>query len=117
MALELAGHQIRVNAIAPGYLENTKTGASREHSDLRKEQQILASTPLGHRAQLSEIVGPVVFLASDAASHVTGTVLFVDGGYTARSGILAEPTLSELSGNPAALSAVSVFKVPVLSLY
>ena len=59
-------------------------GAAREHSDLRKEQQILASTPLGCRARLSEVVGPVVFLASDAASYITGTVLFVDGGYTAR---------------------------------
>ena len=84
MALELAGHRIRVNAIAPGYLKNVMEGASREHSDPRKEQQIIASTPLGRRARLSEIVGPVVFLASDAASYITGTVLFVDGGYTAR---------------------------------
>jgi NAD(P)-dependent dehydrogenase (short-subunit alcohol dehydrogenase family) len=84
MALELANHRIRVNAIAPGYLENVMEGASHEHSDLRKEQQILGSTPLGRRAQLSEIVGPVVFLASEAASYITGTVLFVDGGYTAR---------------------------------
>ena len=84
MALELASHRIRVNAIAPGYLENVMEGAAREHSDLRKEQQIFASTPLGRRARLSEVVGPVVFLASDAASYITGTVLFVDGGYTAR---------------------------------
>jgi NAD(P)-dependent dehydrogenase (short-subunit alcohol dehydrogenase family) len=83
MALELASHRIRVNAIAPGYLENVMEGA-REHSDLRKEQQILATTPLGRRARLSEVVGPVVFLASDAASYISGTVLFVDGGYTAR---------------------------------
>jgi NAD(P)-dependent dehydrogenase (short-subunit alcohol dehydrogenase family) len=84
MALELARHRIRVNAIAPGYLENIMEGASREHSDPFKEHQISDATLLGRRARLTEIVGPVVFLASDAASYITGTVLFVDGGYTAR---------------------------------
>jgi NAD(P)-dependent dehydrogenase (short-subunit alcohol dehydrogenase family) len=83
MAVELAGKGIRVNAIAPGYLENIMEGAKAEHANPATEVRIRARTPLGRRARLAELVGPVVFLASDAASYVTGTVLMVDGGYTA----------------------------------
>lgn len=83
MALELAPENIRVNAIAPGYLENIMEGMVGEHAKPETEERIRTRTPLGRRARLSELVGPVVFLASDAASYVTGTVLAVDGGYTA----------------------------------
>ncbi len=83
MAVELAPKGIRVNAVAPGYLENIMEGAKAEHANPATEIRIRARTPLGRRARLSELVGPVVFLASDAASYVTGTVLPVDGGYTA----------------------------------
>jgi NAD(P)-dependent dehydrogenase (short-subunit alcohol dehydrogenase family) len=83
MALELAPSGIRVNAVAPGYLENVMEGAEAEHADPAKEGHIRTFTPLSRRARLSEVVGPVLFLASDAASYVTGTVLFVDGGYSA----------------------------------
>jgi NAD(P)-dependent dehydrogenase (short-subunit alcohol dehydrogenase family) len=83
MAVELAPKGIRVNAIAPGYLENIMEGARAEHANPATEVRIRARTPLGRRARLSELVGPVIFLASDAASYVTGTVLLVDGGYTA----------------------------------
>ena len=83
MAVELAAAGIRVNAVAPGYLENVMQGASETHADPETERRIRSRTPLGRRARLDELIGPVVFLASDAASYVTGTVLFVDGGYTA----------------------------------
>jgi NAD(P)-dependent dehydrogenase (short-subunit alcohol dehydrogenase family) len=83
MAVELAAAGIRVNAIAPGYLENVMPGAIETHADPETERRIRSRTPLGRRARLDELIGPVVFLASDAASYVTGTVLFVDGGYTA----------------------------------
>jgi NAD(P)-dependent dehydrogenase (short-subunit alcohol dehydrogenase family) len=72
-----------VNAIAPGYLENIMSGADAVHADPAKEAAIRQRTPLGRRARLDELVGPVVFLASDAASYVTGAVLAVDGGYSA----------------------------------
>jgi NAD(P)-dependent dehydrogenase (short-subunit alcohol dehydrogenase family) len=83
MALELAPLGIRVNAVAPGYLENIMDGAEPAHADPAKEAQIKALTPLGRGARLEEIAGPVIFLASDAASYVTGAIIAVDGGYTA----------------------------------
>lgn len=83
MAVDLAAHAIRVNAIAPGYLENIMEGLGNEHAKPETERRIETRTPMKRRARLDELVGPVVFLASDAASYVTGAVLFVDGGYTA----------------------------------
>jgi NAD(P)-dependent dehydrogenase (short-subunit alcohol dehydrogenase family) len=83
LALEWAPYQIRVNAIAPGYFENIMQGAAVEHDSPEKQQQIRTFTPLQRRGKPEELIGPVVFLASAAASYVTGTVLSVDGGYTA----------------------------------
>jgi NAD(P)-dependent dehydrogenase (short-subunit alcohol dehydrogenase family) len=83
LAVELAPARIRVNAIAPGYLENVMEGATAEHADPETERRILARTPLGRRARLDELIGPVVLLASDAASYITGAIVFVDGGWTA----------------------------------
>ncbi len=83
MAVDLAAHAIRVNAIAPGYLENIMEGLGDEHAKPETERRIATRTPMRRRARLDELVGPVVFLASDAASYVTGAVVFVDGGYTA----------------------------------
>jgi NAD(P)-dependent dehydrogenase (short-subunit alcohol dehydrogenase family) len=83
MAVELAAAGIRVNAVAPGYLENVMQGAAVEHADPETERRIRARTPMGRRARLEELIGPVVFLASDAVSYVTGTIVVVDGGYTA----------------------------------
>lgn len=83
MALEWAPKKIRVNAIAPGYFENVMQGADQEHEKPEKQKQIVIFTPMARRGQPEELIGPVVFLASDASSYVTGTVLFVDGGYTA----------------------------------
>jgi NAD(P)-dependent dehydrogenase (short-subunit alcohol dehydrogenase family) len=83
LAVEWAQRGVRVNAIAPGYFENIMGGAAEEHSRAEKQEQIITFTPMGRRGLPEELVGPVVFLASDASSYVTGAVLFVDGGYTA----------------------------------
>jgi NAD(P)-dependent dehydrogenase (short-subunit alcohol dehydrogenase family) len=72
-----------VNAIAPGYLENVMEGATAEHADPPTERRIQSRTPMARRGRLDEMVGPVVFLASEAASYITGAILFVDGGYAA----------------------------------
>ena len=83
LAVEWAPYNIRVNAIAPAYMDVFMPGAQTEH-DEEKEQSIRELTPLGRRGKAEELVGPVVFLASDASSYVTGEVLMVDGGWTAR---------------------------------
>ena len=84
MAVEWANRGIRVNAIAPGYFDNIMQDATAEHDRAEKQKQVITFTPMGRRGRPDELIGPVVFLASDASSYVTGTVLFVDGGYTAQ---------------------------------
>lgn len=87
-ALEYANHNIRVNAIAPGWFSGT--GLSRERtqgkakSDITLEKKRNAFVPLGRKGTLDELKGLILYLASDASSYVTGQVFVVDGGVTAR---------------------------------
>ncbi len=83
MAVEWAQSGVRVNAIAPGYFDNIMSNAGEEHARSDKQQQVTTFTPMGRRGRQDELGGPVVFLASDASSYVTGHILYVDGGYTA----------------------------------
>lgn len=71
---------VRVNAIAPGFFPTPLTG---ELADPDQRRRIVARTLLKRTPTLDELEGPVLFLASDAASYVTGHVLTVDGGWTA----------------------------------
>jgi NAD(P)-dependent dehydrogenase (short-subunit alcohol dehydrogenase family) len=82
LAAEWAQHGIRVNAIAPGYVSNIMDNVT-AHDDPISEQRINTFTPLGRRATVEEIAAPFVFLASPAASYITGSILSADGGYTA----------------------------------
>jgi len=82
MALELAKFNIRVNAIAPTFVVTPMT--KKFLKDKKFKQDMLNSIPLGRFAEMSEISSAVVFLASDAASMITGTSLLVDGGWTAK---------------------------------
>ena len=58
-------------------------GATAEHAQNEKQRQIELFTPMARRGKPEELIGSVVFLASEASSYVTGVILFVDGGYTA----------------------------------
>jgi NAD(P)-dependent dehydrogenase (short-subunit alcohol dehydrogenase family) len=79
LAIELAPHRIRVNAFGPG-----ATNVQRNLTDDPSYLQVWAPViPLGRVAEPEEMVGPAVFLASDESAHVTGQVLYVDGGWTA----------------------------------
>jgi NAD(P)-dependent dehydrogenase (short-subunit alcohol dehydrogenase family) len=79
LALAWAKDGIRVNALVPGWIGTTFTAALR--ADAARNAEILARTPLGRWGTPEDVVGPALFLASDAAAFVTGAVLPVDGGY------------------------------------
>jgi NAD(P)-dependent dehydrogenase (short-subunit alcohol dehydrogenase family) len=81
LAVELAKDGIRVNAIAPGVIETPMTSYTREAPE--RLEKFMLRTPMGRVGQAEELVGPVVFLASDMASYVTGVTLPVDGGFLA----------------------------------
>ncbi|NJJ37570.1 SDR family NAD(P)-dependent oxidoreductase [Paenibacillus apii] len=78
LALEWAQYGIRVNAVGPWYFRTPLT--EKLLADEQYLKRILDRTPLGRIGSLEELVGPVVFLASDAAHYMTGQTLIVDGG-------------------------------------
>ena len=81
MALELAPHGIRTNAIAPTVVL-TEMGR-RAWGDERKAAPMLARIPMGRFLQVDEVVGAILFLASDSASMINGTLMPIDGGFLA----------------------------------
>jgi len=81
MAVELAEHGIRVNTIGPTFIETPLTRPFFENEAFRKE--VLGKIKLGRLGQVEELMGAVVFLASDASSLMTGTSMVIDGGWTA----------------------------------
>lgn len=78
LARELGERNIRVNSIAPGYLETEMTHGL----DAGQREQIVRRTPLGRLGQPQDVVGMVLFLLSDAASFITGQTMVIDGGIT-----------------------------------
>ncbi len=81
---ELAGQWarrgVRVNALAPGWFETEMTADM--FQDERSQRWIRSRDPMGRPGQVEELAGPLLFLASDASSYVTGQVVAVDGGWT-----------------------------------
>ena len=82
MSIDLAKNNIRVNTVAPTFVVTPMTSKFFKSKKFKKE--VLNNIPLGRFAELSDVASAVVFLASDAASMITGTSLLVDGGWTAR---------------------------------
>jgi len=82
LALELAKHNIRVNAIAPGYVE---TDLNREFLKSAEAQKMIGNIPQRRPGTMDELTGPLLLLASDASAYMTGAVLAVDGGHLVSS--------------------------------
>ena len=82
LALDHGAQGIRVNSLVPGYVRTAMTQAS--HADPERRQARAARTMLGRWGEPDELAGAAIFLASPASSYVTGTELFVDGGWTAK---------------------------------
>jgi NAD(P)-dependent dehydrogenase (short-subunit alcohol dehydrogenase family) len=93
LAVELArtkGDRVRVNAIAPGFFvteQNRDVLLNPDGSYTERSRTIIDHTPMGRFGRPEELVGTVVWLCSDAASFVTGTVIPVDGGFSVYSGV------------------------------
>ena len=82
LASEWARYNITVNAVAPTFIETPGTEPWLKDKEFR--QSVIDRIPLGRVGQPHEVSGPVVFLASDADSLIAGSVLLIDGGWTAR---------------------------------
>jgi NAD(P)-dependent dehydrogenase (short-subunit alcohol dehydrogenase family) len=81
-ALDLAAHGIRINAIAPGFIMTNMTKGMLNNDSFSK--LVKGNTPLGYVGVPDDIAYAALYLASDESKYVTGTILHVDGGWTAR---------------------------------
>jgi NAD(P)-dependent dehydrogenase (short-subunit alcohol dehydrogenase family) len=89
MAVELAEYSIRINAIGPGVVNTPLTAQIKNNPEWYNAYS--NKTALGRWAEADEMAGPVIYLASRASSYVTGTIHFVDGGWTAIDGRFTPP--------------------------
>ncbi len=78
LALEWVRFNVQVNAICPGYF---LTDMNREFFSTERGQRFIRELPMRRLGELTELEGAAIFLASDASSYITGTCLYVDGGY------------------------------------
>jgi NAD(P)-dependent dehydrogenase (short-subunit alcohol dehydrogenase family) len=90
-ATEWGPKGVRVNAVGPGVIETPLTAPIKDHPEWYKAYA--DKTPLKRWAKAEEMAGPTIFLLADAASYVTGTILFADGGWLANDGRFTPPGL------------------------
>ncbi len=89
LAAELGPRNVRVNAIAPGVVDTPLTQPIKNRPDWHRAYA--AKSVFNRWASADEMAGPVIYLCSDASSYMTGSVLFVDGGWTAADGRFEPP--------------------------
>jgi NAD(P)-dependent dehydrogenase (short-subunit alcohol dehydrogenase family) len=80
-AVQFGGDKIRVNSIHPGLMPPMRTSGATADPEFRAK--MLKAVPLGRAGETDEVANAILFLASDEASYITGTELYVDGGYLA----------------------------------
>ena len=100
IAVEQAQHGIRANCVCPGAIDTAWT--HKEHGPMKKkhEKLIIEGTPLGRRGTPEEIANAYLFLASDEASYVTGTLFTVDGGITIAKGAVGKMADKDVKREP-----------------
>jgi len=82
LALELGKYGIRVNNVGPGYMRTKMTRESWSNTEIFEERK--KKTMLGRWGEAEDLLGAIVFLASDSSSYITGQDLYIDGGWTAK---------------------------------
>jgi gluconate 5-dehydrogenase len=82
VACDLSSHNIRVNSVGPGYIKTDMTSKSWNNKTLRSDRD--NRTILGRWGESDDLIGIVIFLASDASSYITGQEFYVDGGWLAK---------------------------------
>jgi NAD(P)-dependent dehydrogenase (short-subunit alcohol dehydrogenase family) len=98
LAVSWADRKVRVNAIAPGWFPSEMTGPVFANPEFKAHYE--KQTPMGRTGDPSELIGPLLLLASDAGSFITGHNLVVDGGLTATFGMIPRPeAFVELAAN------------------
>ena len=80
LAVSLAPHRIRVNAVSPGWIATEMTGLQQQHDDFNR--YIKSRVPLGRWGTTEEFEGIAVYLASDASAFTTGAEIRIDGGFS-----------------------------------
>ena len=82
VARDFGAQNVRANNLCPGYIHTDMTAGS--YSDPQRREELRNRTMLGRWGEPADLVGPCLFLASDAAAYVTGADLYVDGGWAAK---------------------------------
>ncbi|MFP4145624.1 MAG: SDR family NAD(P)-dependent oxidoreductase [Phycisphaeraceae bacterium] len=100
LAVEQAPHGVRVNCVCPGAVDTAWTHQEQGPFNAQMEKMVVQATPLGRRATAEEIANVFAFVASDEASYMTGSLVFVDGGITIAKGPVGDQVPEEIARPP-----------------
>ena len=78
MAVEWAKYGVNVNCIGPGIIRTPMT--TKNFTDAAKHQELVSKVPMGRLGEPEDLIGAVIFLASDASDYITGQTIYIDGG-------------------------------------